>query len=619
MRSFILLLFIVLFNSVLTAQITQDNSYRFFVDMNIVEDDKLTVELITPKFSEQEVAYKFPAMVPGTYKVYDFGQYVSDFSAKDASGNDLPVTKTDVNTWTISDAGSLYKITYKVDDTFDDTVASIKVFEPVGTNIKEGIQFVFNNQGFFGYFDGYLRNEYLLTFNKPDGFYGSTSLNALKRDEKEDVFVSKDYQFLVDNPIMYSLPDTTSINFDEAKIMISVYSESKGISSKDISESLKELMIATRKFLGGKLPAEYYTFIYNFSTDGNSGNYGALEHNLSSFFHFPDIPAQAKSYMINSLMSTSSHEYYHTVTPLNLHSEEIGVFDFNNPVMSKHLWLYEGTTEYFADYIRYREGLMDQKSYLNSIQEKINGSMNYNDSLPFTVMSKGALDQYEDQYLNVYMKGALIGMCLDIIIREESGGTMEYQDLINRLSAKYGKDKPFKDDDLFNDIESMSFPKVREFLDTYVDGPNRIPYDEIFGKIGLVLKKDTYDVIDLGGTVQIGFNQDNYRLKINDLNNTDNKFLTELGIMKGDELISFNGNPITFFNAKDVFGSAEKQAKIGDKLELVVARYDNSGPEKQVKLNAVVSDVKQKYDYELSLSENPTEEQKKLLKLWSGK
>ncbi|MBK9331225.1 MAG: peptidase M61 [Ignavibacteria bacterium] len=608
-----------LFNSVLSAQNTQDNSYRFFVDMNLVEDDKLTVELITPKFSEQEVTYKFPAMVPGTYKVYDFGQYVSDFSAKDASGNNLPVTKSDVNTWTISDAGSLFKISYKVDDTFDDITAAEKVFEPVGTNIKEGIQFVFNNQGFFGYFDGYLRNEYLLTFIKPQGFYGSTSLGSVKRDEKEDVFISKDYQYLVDNPIMYSIPDTTSINFDEAKIMISVYSESKGITSKDISESLKELMVATRNFLGGKLPAENYTFIYNFSSDGNSGNFGALEHNQSSFFHFPDIPAQAKSYMINSLMSTSSHEYYHTVTPLNLHSEEIGVFDFNNPVMSKHLWLYEGTTEYFADYIRYREGLMDQKSYLSNIQDKINGSMNYNDSLPFTVMSKGALDKYEDQYLNVYMKGALIGMCLDIIIREESGGTMEYQDLINSLSAKYGKDKPFKDDDLFNDIESLSFPKVREFLDTYVDGPERIPYDEIFGKIGLVLKKDTYDVIDLGGHVQIGFNQDNYRLKIAELKNTDNKFMSELGIMKGDELISFNDIPISYLNAKDVFGSAEKQARKGDKLELVVARYDDNGAEKQVKLNAVVSDTKQKYDYELSLSKTPTDEQKKLLLLWSGK
>ncbi|MBK6507405.1 MAG: hypothetical protein IPG02_17575 [Ignavibacteria bacterium] len=40
---------------------------------------------------------------------------------------------------------------------------------------------------------------------------------------------------------------------------------------------------------------------------------------------------------------------------MNLHAEEIGNFDYNNPVMSKHLWLYEGTTEYFADYIQLKK------------------------------------------------------------------------------------------------------------------------------------------------------------------------------------------------------------------------------------------------------------------------
>jgi predicted metalloprotease with PDZ domain len=43
-----------------------------------------------------------------------------------------------------------------------------------------------------------------------------------------------------------------------------------------------------------------------------------------------------------------------------------------------------------------------------------------NDTMSFTQMSANVLQQpYKDQYINVYPKGALIGMCIDIIIREK--------------------------------------------------------------------------------------------------------------------------------------------------------------------------------------------------------
>jgi predicted metalloprotease with PDZ domain len=42
-----------------------------------------------------------------------------------------------------------------------------------------------------------------------------------------------------------------------------------------------------------------------------------------------------------------SHEFFHIVTPLTIHSKEIHYFDYNSPKMS-NLWMYEGVTEYFA-------------------------------------------------------------------------------------------------------------------------------------------------------------------------------------------------------------------------------------------------------------------------------
>ncbi|MEP7146105.1 MAG: peptidase M61, partial [bacterium] len=519
------------------SQVTQNEDYQFFVNLNDVSNDQLKIELITPKINSDKISYKFPAMVPGTYKIYNFGRFISEFQAYDRSGNSLSVNKADINTWEISDANKLYRITYKMDDTYEDTTGN-SIFEPAGTSIEEGKIFVVNNQGFFGYFSGLLSNNYILNFSKPAGFFGSTSLNALERTDTQEIFTSPGYQFLVDNPIFFNVPDTASIIFDEANILISVYSPTKSITANDLAEGNKELLSAIRTYLGGKLPVEKYTFLYYFSDNKKgSGGFGALEHNLSSLYYMPNVPKEAKLFMINQLKPTNAHEFYHTVTPLNLHSEEIGNFDFNDPKMSEHLWLYEGVTEYQADYIQLREGLTTLKDYPAVIDSKLNGAARYNDSLPFTEMSKGALDIYEPQYNNVYEKGALIGLCLDILIREQSNGKQGIQDVINKLQEKYGKEKSFRDEDLFGDIEALTSPVVKGFLDKYVAGPNKIPYEEIFSKVGFDLKKKPFQVIDFGG-IQIGFNPENYRMKIKKIEQPDDKFIFKLGVKDGDELVS---------------------------------------------------------------------------------
>lgn len=621
MRYFLLLPFLIFAFSFSYSQITQNDSYQFFVDLNKVDNDQLTIELITPKINSDKINYRLPAMVPGTYKIYNFGRYISDLKAFDESGNELNVNKQDVNTWEISDAGKLYKITYKADDTFEDTASKEhQVFEPAGTSIDEGNVFVFNNHGFFGYFDDFINTNYKITFNKPEGFFGATSLTALERTDTEEIFTAPDYHILVDNPIMFTVPDTTSIIFDEAKILISVYSPGKGMTSKDIAQSNKFLLDAIRNFLGGKLPADVYTFIYYFSNnEKGSGGFGALEHNNSSLYYMPDVPSSAKSFMIKQLESTSAHEYYHTVTPLNLHSEEIGNFDFANPVMSEHLWLYEGVTEYNAHYIRLREGLITLKEFAEEMQRKLNtSSSRYNDSLAFTEMSKGALDKYEPQYTNVYEKGALIGMCLDILIREESDGQQGLQDVINKLLIKYGKEKSFKDEELFGEIEILTSSKVREFLDMYVAGPNRIPYGEIFDKIGLTLVRNPYTVLD-AGSISMGFNQKSYRLKIENIESSDSKFIKELGLKNGDELVSVNGKQITFQNVRGIFGSMKNQIKPGDEYEVVVARYDPDGKERQVTLKAKVDKTKTSYENLLKINDQLSDSQQKLQNAWLGK
>ncbi|MGC4020465.1 MAG: hypothetical protein QM734_00225 [Cyclobacteriaceae bacterium] len=59
------------------------------------------------------------------------------------------------------------------------------------------------------------------------------------------------------------------------------------------------------------------------------------------------------------------------------------------------------------------------------------------------------------------------------------------QNLIADLSKKYGKTQAFKDEDLFNEITKLTYPEIGKFLTTYVGGNEKLPYEEVFGIVGL--------------------------------------------------------------------------------------------------------------------------------------
>ncbi|HSH67793.1 MAG TPA: peptidase M61, partial [Bacteroidia bacterium] len=437
--------FIVLFSSVSIATFGQNN-YRFYVDIKNCKDDKLKVELLVPVVKKQEVIYRLPKMVPGTYEIYNFGRLVSGFNAFDDSGNELNVERLDKNSWKITNADKLNKIVYEVDDSWDEPHSNKEsfIFEPGGSNFEEGKNFVLNAQCIFGYIDGMIHVPYEINIKHSSELYGACSLTDVAYGKDVDVFHAPDYMRLQDAPMMYCVPDTTVLDIGGTQVLISVYSPNKVVTSKFIAEKINEILVAQQAYLGGKLPIKKYVYlIYLTPRKGGSGSSGALEHSYSSMYFLPEMEPEQ---LAQHVKDVSAHEFFHIVTPLSIHAEQIGNFDYANPKMSEHLWLYEGMTEYAAGLVQVKYGKMSITDYLKVIDTKIQRKKAYNDSLPFTVMSKGCLDTYKDQYGNVYQKGALIALCLDIQLRYLSKGMYGVQELMKDLSKTYGNDKSFKDE-----------------------------------------------------------------------------------------------------------------------------------------------------------------------------
>lgn len=628
--SLLLLTIVIVFPVV--GQSKKANSYQYSVDLTKVVDDKVLVELLSPRVSSSEITFYLPKIIPGTYAIADYGRFVSDFKPMDKKGTVLPFEKVNDNTWKIKNAKRLHKISYWVSDSYDTELAGPSIFQPAGTNIEENKNYLLNTSGFFGYFENMKEAPIVLNIIRSKDFYGSTGLIPQKSGEpltsarlekgtdvstkRIDTYAIEDYDQLIDSPIMYSLPDTAIIKVGNTEVLIGSYSPTRKISAKEIANSVREVLMAQKEYLGGSLPVDKYAFIFYF-TDQPVYSFGALEHSASSFYYMPERPIEELN---QELRDCAAHEFFHIVTPLTIHSEEIEDFDYNDPKMSQHLWLYEGVTEYFAGNVQVKYGLITPDDYLDVLREKILTAENFKDTVPFTDISKFALAQFKDQYYNVYQKGALIGMCLDIKLRQLSEGKYGLQNLVADLSKKYGKEKPFEDAKLFDEITALTYPEIGEFLKKYVGGGEKLPLKEMFELVGLnYIEKFNSPELSLGlesNAVTLTQVDNAPKLAIANFNAL-NEQGKALAFKDGDILLKMNGELIPYNEEfRDFFQRQQQSLSPGKTIAYTVLRKDEAGVLQEVELAAEVIVVNREVRHLLGLNDQATPEQVALRKSW---
>ena len=529
------------------------------IDLNNIKEDKVTVTVTPPKLTSAEITYYIPKTVPGTYSIDDYGRFIDNFKAYNKKGGLLTVTKIDDNSWKISNAKQLAKLTYEVNDTFD-TEATHEIFSPAGSNIEAGKNIMLNTHAFIGYFSDLSQNEYKVSIAHPATLWGATSMADLDASPANDVFVTARYAELVENPIMYAKPDYTTFTISGMEILIAVYSPSGLHTAQSLTEGIKKMMVAQKNFLGQfNATKKYSVLIYltDVQNQNDAQGYGALEHPTATTVVMPE--AMTGEELSEQLKDVVSHEFFHIVTPLTIHSKEIQFFDYNAPKMSEHLWMYEGVTEYFANLFQVNQGLITETEFFSRMSGKIANASAMDDTMPFTVMSANVLTKpYKDQYLNVYEKGALIAMCMDIIIREKSNGERGILDLMQKLSIEYGEKKAFNDEALFSRITALTYPEVGEFLTTYVAGATPIPYENFLARAGVtkMIVKVPGNVFLKDRTPYISVNQESKEIfvipgiQLND-------FYTQLDIKGGDIIMAVNDISYNLDNIYDLIMASQ--------------------------------------------------------------
>ena len=562
---------------------------KFFVNLNDRADDLFKVTIVPSGLTSENKIFQFASTAPGTYQTMDIGRFVRSFKAFDESGSEIECKQIQTNQWEISEPAKTKKIVYTIAETWDTPVKTNNVYAMSGTSL-ESDHTVINGQAVFGYFHGKQKDAIEIKIDYPADWNIGTALHL----NSEGFYRAKNYDEVVDSPIMLGKLTKTSTKIENTNIDIYSYSKTGKITAESLLLILEDMLNATSQFTEG-LPVDNYTFLFHFE----NFSAGAWEHNYSSFYVFAE--SDLSDYLSQELKSVAAHEFYHVVTPLNIHSELVSNFNFEKPTMSQHIWLYEGVTEWASDILQLRDYLITLDEYGKQIKGKLSANDNFDQSISLTELSLHSTEK-QDQYPNIYQKGALVAGLLDIRLLQLSNGKKGLREVINQLYKDYGANKAFSEKDFFDELVKLTYPEIGDFINRYIKGTEKLPVAEYYGWLGIDYKE--YVGVD-SSKISIGFG----------IGVKDGKFIitrvdnpTVDGTAAGDFVLKVNGEEITMQNAQAKFAFMAKM-KVGESFDITV---DRKGEQKDIKVTMQPRPIK----HEFKVLDNASEAQLALRSAW---
>jgi predicted metalloprotease with PDZ domain len=189
-----------------------------------------------------------------------------------------------------------------------------------------------------------------------------------------------------------------------------------------------------------------------------------------------------------------------------------------------------------------------------------------------------------------------------------------FRDLKHDLGVKYGKDSFFEDAVLFDEIEKLTYPEIKQFMLKYVQGGTPIPYEEFFKLAGVqYIPKESSKAFTLGNA---DISVDSLgRIVIAEAADND-AFGKKLGYQGGDQLVSLNGETLTPSNASGLVQKFYNTVKEGDLVKVVVKRMNEKKKIETLTLSAPAMMVEKVKLHQLKFDPNATEEQLRLRAAW---
>jgi predicted metalloprotease with PDZ domain len=483
----------------------------------------IEVQIVLPQ-GQSERQLQLPVW-NALYQIRDFAQYVNWIRAKDRAGRPLPIIQLDKSRWRIVGAEDGAILQYEM---FVDSPG------PFGAQLNAHHAFL-NLAQILMYPVDARDSPIALRFSQvPAGWRVATPLRS-----NSDTFVADNYDRAVDSPV--EIGDFQENDFEEggARYQVVVDAQLSDFDMEKITAMLHKIVAAGTSWMVDR-PYDSYMFLYHFPR-GPAG--GGMEHSYSTAIA---VNADVLAKSPEALASVTAHEFFHLWNVKRIRPQTLEPMDFTRENYTRALWFSEGCTSTAADIIQLRGGLLDERHFEEDLAVQI-GELQRRPAHLTQSAEESSLDAWlegdayyrrPERSISYYNKGELLGVALDLAVRDASHGQASLREVFQWMNQNYAKKQLFfpDSDGVRKAAEAVSHADLGWFFTKYVAGTEEIPWNDFFRGIGLRLIPSTTSVADAGFIASRNFDGPMIVTAV-----TESGGAEVVGLQLGDVILEING------------------------------------------------------------------------------
>jgi predicted metalloprotease with PDZ domain len=458
----------------------------YSISRNSFASQFIEVKLEISCKASESVNLQVAAWRPGRYELQHFAQKIRGFRVF-YNGTVIEWTKITKDLWQFdSKHEGQYQVCYQFYANQMDA----------GGSWSDDLQLYLNFSNFCFRILGRENEQVSLKLDLPPTYQVATALPMVEGEWK-----AKDYFHLIDSPIL-SGTRMTHRSYHIGGTTFHLYF--LGDVHFDLEALKHNFLMFTRKQLQafGNLPVSDYYFLFQLLP---YPHYHGVEHAASTVITIGPAEQLGNKENLDELMGISSHELYHAWNVCRIRPVHFLPYDFSKETYFEEGLVLEGITTYMGDLYLIKSGYFDLADYLKIIQVQIQKeSENWgwkNQSIAessFDLWLDGYKPGIPDKKVSIYNRGALICLCLDLMLIK-AGSSLE--EVMLMMWKKFGIPQIGYTMTDFLDLVSSPLSEnttISCFRDNYIYGRSDL-LQELFGLLedfGISIEA-TYEGSDL--------------------------------------------------------------------------------------------------------------------------
>jgi predicted metalloprotease with PDZ domain len=452
---------------------------------------RVTCAVEDPDPSGQRFA--LPAWIPGSYMIREFARHVVSIRAV-SRGKVVPLAKIDKHTWCAAPVSGPLVVTCEI-YAWDLSVRGAHL---------DGTHGFFNGASVFlrvlGQEDAPCQVEILrLAGARYRNWRVATAMARKKAGPNGfGTYAAADYDELIDHPVEMGEFARATFRARGVPHDIVITGRHRADLTR-LSRDLKQVCEQHIGFFGGPAPMKHYVFLITAVGEG----YGGLEHRASTALlcsrdDLPRVGETQVSERYRTFLGLASHEYFHTWNVKRIKPSAFSPYDLDRENYTTLLWAFEGITSYYDDLALVRCGLIGRKDYFELLARSITTHLRTPGRAKQS-LAESSFDAWIKYYrqdenspnagVSYYVKGSLVALCLDLLIRDRTQGKKSLDDVMRALWLRHGRAGiGVGEEEIERLAEEVTGLRLRRHFDDWLRSTRELPLRSLLATHGVKMQ-----------------------------------------------------------------------------------------------------------------------------------